>query len=68
MMDNGVMYHGIKVFTFRIDDAKYGCAMFFDTYDDYDKYATENKSRILCESFNIDSDGNGMFNMFLSTK
>ena len=68
MMDNGVMYHGIKVFTFRIDDAKYNCSMFFDTYDDYSKYATENRSRILCETFNIDSDGNGMFNMFLSTK
>ena len=63
-----MMYHGIEVVTFKIDDAKYGFTAFFDTYDDYDKYATENKSRILCETFSIDSDGNGMLSMFLSTK
>ena len=63
-----MMYHGIEVVTFKIDDAKYGFTAFFDTYDDYDKYATENKSRIRYEHFNINSDGDGILSMSLSAK
>ena len=63
-----MMYHGIEVVTFKIDDAKYSVTAFFDSYEGYDKYATENRSRLLCETFSTDSDGNGILSMFLCTE
>ena len=68
MMDDGVMYHGVEVGVFEISDNRYNFIGHCRSYDGYERYATENRSRILCETFDILDNGKGRFVLNLGTE
>ena len=68
MVDNGVMYHGVEVVVFEIVDNRFGFIGHTDSYEGYERYATENRSRILYETFDILDNGKGRFILNLGTE